>query len=72
MSQIKGLYGMTPMLYMNMDKEHIIEAMHNRLREIDPHVKAFLFGSRARGTEHEGSDWDVLFGRQAQGDIAGL
>ena len=34
--------------------------MHNRLHEIDPHVKAFLFGSRARGTEHEGSDWDVL------------
>ena len=34
--------------------------MHNRLHEIDPHAKAILFGSRARGTEHEGSDWDVL------------
>ncbi len=43
-----------------MDKEHIIEAMQNRLHEIDPHAKAFLFGSRARGTEREDSDWDVL------------
>lgn len=43
-----------------MEKKQIIEAMHNRLHEIDPHAKAILFGSRARGTEHEGSDWDVL------------
>ena len=43
-----------------MEKKRIIEAMHNRLHEIDPHAKAILFGSRARGTEHEGSDWDVL------------
>ena len=41
-----------------MEKKQIIEAMHNRLHEIDPHAKAILFGSRARGTEHEGSDWD--------------
>ncbi|MEQ2509174.1 nucleotidyltransferase domain-containing protein [Segatella sinensis] len=31
-----------------------------QLYEIDPHAKAILFGSRARGTEHEGSDWDIL------------
>ena len=43
-----------------MDKKLIIEAMHNKLHEIDPNAIAFLFGSRARGTEHEGSDWDVL------------
>ena len=42
-----------------MEKKRIIEAMHNRLHEIDPHAKAILFGSRARGTEHEGSDWDL-------------
>lgn len=43
-----------------MKKNQIIEAMHNKLYEIDPHAKAILFGSRARGTEHEGSDWDIL------------
>ena len=43
-----------------MDKELVIKAMSSKLREIDPHVKAFLFGSRARGTELENSDWDVL------------
>lgn len=31
-----------------------------QLYEIDPHAKAILFGSRTRGTEHEGSDWDIL------------
>ena len=43
-----------------MKKNQIIEAMHNKLYEIDPHAKAILFGSRARGTEHERSDWDIL------------
>lgn len=43
-----------------MEKREVIDALHNRLQEIDPHVQAFLFGSRARGTAHEGSDWDVL------------
>ena len=43
-----------------MKNSQIIEAMHYRLHEIDPHAKAILFGSRARGTEKEGSDWYVL------------
>ena len=43
-----------------MEKKRIIEAMHNRLHEIDPLAKAILFGSRARGTEQEGSDWNIL------------
>lgn len=43
-----------------MNKQKVLEAMHNKLHEIDPNAKAILFGSRARGTEHEGSDWDVL------------
>ena len=30
-----------------MEKKQIIEAMHNRLHEIDPHAKAILFGSHA-------------------------
>ena len=36
-----------------MEKKRIIEAMHNRLHEIDPLAKAILFGSRARDTEHK-------------------
>lgn len=43
-----------------MDKKQVIKAMHDKLQEIDPHAKAILFGSRARGTEHLESDWDVL------------
>ena len=43
-----------------MEKENVIAAMRDKLHEIDPNVKAVLFGSRARGTEHNGSDWDVL------------
>ena len=43
------------LILIDMEKKRIIEAMHNRLHEIDPHAKAILFGSRARGTEHEGS-----------------
>lgn len=43
-----------------MEKSKVIAAVHNLLHEIDPHVRAYLFGSRARGNEHEGSDWDVL------------
>lgn len=43
-----------------MDKQNVIEAMHDVLRKIDPCARAFLFGSRARGTEHADSDWDVL------------
>lgn len=43
-----------------MEKAAVIDALHNLLHEIDPQAKAFLFGSRARGTEREGSDWDVL------------
>ena len=44
------------LILIDMEKKRIIEAMHNRLHEIDPLAKAILFGSRARDTEHEGSD----------------
>lgn len=43
-----------------MEKKYVIEALHKRLHEIDPHARAFLFGSRARGTNRNDSDWDVL------------
>lgn len=43
-----------------MEKRNVIDALRKCLHEIDPHAKAFLFGSRARGTERSDSDWDVL------------
>ena len=31
------------LILIDMEKKQIIEAMHNRLHEIDPHAKAILF-----------------------------
>lgn len=39
----------------------IIEAIANKARSIVPsNAELILFGSRARGDAHEGSDWDIL------------
>lgn len=43
-----------------MSTKQVIEAVKDKLKDIDPQAKAFLYGSRARGTAHEGSDWDIL------------
>lgn len=43
-----------------MTEEYVIKALRDRLHEIDPRAKAVLFGSRARGTARDDSDWDVL------------
>lgn len=43
-----------------MIKSQVLQQLKNRLNAIDPSAKAFLFGSMARGTEHKGSDWDIL------------
>lgn len=43
-----------------MAQEQIIKAMASKLHAIDPHARAFLFGSRARGTARKDSDWDLL------------
>ena len=40
---------------------HILEKIKSTAKRIIPkNGKAILFGSQARGTAHEGSDWDVL------------
>ena len=40
------------------------KAMRQRIKqnvlEVDPHAEVWLYGSMARGTAHEESDWDVL------------
>lgn len=47
-------------------KELVMKAMRDKLDSIEPNIKAYLFGSRARGDAHDSddvdktSDWDVL------------
>lgn len=43
-----------------MSNKQVIQAMRDKLHAIDPNVKAYLFGSRARGDARTNSDWDVL------------
>lgn len=49
-----------------MEREKVIKAIRQRLDSIEPNVKAYLFGSRARGDARDDedpdkrSDWDVL------------
>ena len=42
-------------------QKQIIEAITDKANAvIPPHSEMILFGSRARGDAHEGSDWDIL------------
>lgn len=43
-----------------MRKDLIINKISKSIHEKDPHAEAFLFGSRARGTNRWDSDWDIL------------
>lgn len=44
-----------------MSNEQTIFTIKNRLSEVLPQgSEAILFGSRARGDYHQGSDWDIL------------
>ncbi len=38
----------------------ILSVIKSRVLQVDPEAKVLLFGSRARGTATEESDWDVL------------
>lgn len=39
---------------------HIPQLVSQAVRQIDPKAEVILFGSRARGDAHAGSDWDFL------------
>lgn len=43
-----------------MSSNQVLQAIKEKLYAIDPTVRAYLFGSRARGDARKGSDWDVL------------
>ena len=45
---------------MRIDFKTMIERIKASVREIDPEARIYLYGSRARGTAREDSDWDVL------------
>ena len=36
------------------------QRIKQNVHEVDPHAEVWLYGSRARGTASEDSDWDVL------------
>jgi predicted nucleotidyltransferase len=44
-----------------MDKnQYILSQVKNKIHQIDPNAKIFLFGSRARNDFRDDSDWDFL------------
>ena len=45
---------------MDKDKKYILKLIKSNVSEIDPKAEVILYGSRARGEEHEESDWDLL------------
>ena len=50
---------------MSMLPQYVIDVLRKRFPGL---IAIYLFGSRAKGRAHEGSDWDIgLLGREAYG-----
>jgi uncharacterized protein len=45
---------------MNLKEKHIIELIKSKIQGKNPEADIILFGSHARGTANEDSDWDIL------------
>lgn len=45
---------------MNKQNTIILKKIKDIIFTTDPTVEAFLYGSRARGTDNKDSDWDIL------------
>jgi predicted nucleotidyltransferase len=45
---------------MTSKTETISKLIRECIRSVDANTEVILFGSRARGDEHEDSDWDIL------------
>ncbi|MCR4826365.1 MAG: nucleotidyltransferase domain-containing protein, partial [Bacteroidales bacterium] len=43
-----------------MDSELMRDSIKANVLEVNPNAEVWLYGSRARGTAREDSDWDVL------------
>lgn len=47
-------------LIMKRKTIKLLQLIKRKVLEINPNAKILLYGSRARGTEHNESDWDLL------------
>ena len=46
---------------MSREEQTMFKLIQSKAREVmPPGVKVYLYGSRARGDHHQGSDWDIL------------
>ncbi|RLD57837.1 MAG: nucleotidyltransferase domain-containing protein [Bacteroidetes bacterium] len=45
---------------MKTKTQHISRLIKKTISSIDPKAQVVLYGSRARGTERDDSDWDIL------------
>ena len=45
---------------MTTSKKRILQMIKMKVLEVDPLAEVILYGSRARGDEGSGSDWDIL------------
>ncbi len=45
---------------MKINKSIVLSKIKSLVKEIDRDAEVILYGSRARGEEHQDSDWDIL------------
>lgn len=45
---------------MNLKEQHIVALIKSKIYQKNPDADVILFGSHARGTATEDSDWDIL------------
>ncbi len=45
---------------IEIPENHWLKKLKSQLQAIDPSIELILYGSRARGTAHQDSDWDLL------------
>ncbi len=45
---------------MNSSEQNILSRIRSTIKKIDSEAEIILYGSRARGTAHSESDWDIL------------
>ena len=54
---------------MKTDKSIVLPRIKAVVREIDPTADVILYGSRARGDEHQESDWDLMILVNSKADL---
>lgn len=54
---------------MKPDNTVVLFRIKNLVREINPTADVILYGSRARGDEHQESDWDLLILVDSETDL---